>query len=127
MSEGNQLVAVIIEVTNLDRSEALYRNGFGLDLHRSDHQSDDRWIGGPHAAVSWETRGFLHFALYQVKTPEKTERVQLGFSVADLDQAHRAAVAAGATTVHGPRPQPWGRSARYRDFDDNVIELTQRT
>ena len=32
---------------------------------------------------------------------------------------------AGATVVHGPRSEMWGRSARYRDFDDNVIELTQ--
>jgi hypothetical protein len=27
--------------------------------------------------------------------------------------------------VHEPTAQPWGTSARYRDLDGNVIELTQ--
>jgi predicted enzyme related to lactoylglutathione lyase len=62
---SNRLVAVVIEVTDLERSAALYR--------------DER------------------------------------------------ALAAGAEAIHGPKQQPWGRSARYRDYDGNVIELTQRT
>lgn len=126
MPEGNRLVAVIVEVADLDRSEKLYREGFGVDLHRSDHETDDRWIGGDHAAVSWHTGGYLHFALYQAKTNERTRGVQLGFAVDDIEAAHRAALAAGAELVHEPRSQPWGRSARFRDFDGNVIELTQR-
>ena len=32
---------------------------------------------------------------------------------------------AGATLVHEPRAEPWGTSARYRDLDGNVVELTQ--
>jgi len=34
-------------------------------------------------------------------------------------------MSAGVEVVHGPKSQPWGRSARYRDFDGNVIELTE--
>ncbi len=123
----NRLVAVVIEVSDLDRSVRLYRDGFGLDLHASNHDEEgDRWIGGRHAALSWTDGAFLHFALYQAKGDGPTKGVQIGFAVSDIDEAHRRAVAAGATVLHEARDEPWGRSARYRDFDGNVIELTQR-
>ena len=121
---SNRLVAVVFEVADLDRSEALYRDGFGLALHRSLHDNGDRWIGGAHAAVSWTQGAFLHFALYAAKgTP--TVGAQVGFAVANLETACDRALAAGAGLIHGPVSQPWGRSARFRDFDANVIELTQ--
>ena len=123
----NRLVAVVVEVSDLDRSVRLYQDGFGLDLHESDHdKTGDRWIGGRHAATSWADGAFLHFALYQAKADGPTKGVQIGFAVADIDSAHPRAVAAGAIVVHEARDEPWGRSARYRDFDGNVIELTQR-
>ncbi|MDZ7675824.1 MAG: GNAT family N-acetyltransferase [Acidimicrobiales bacterium] len=47
------------EVRDLDRAVALYRDGFGLELHVSDHEggdhgADDRWISGRHAAITWQ-------------------------------------------------------------------------
>jgi len=120
------LVAVVLEVADLDRSVALYRDGFGLDLHIEDHRGDDRWISGRHAATSWTDGGFIHFALYASKDEVRTVAAQIAFQVEDLDVAHGRAIEAGAETVHAPKEQPWGRSARYRDFDGNVIELTQR-
>jgi predicted enzyme related to lactoylglutathione lyase len=123
---SNRLVAVVIEVADLDRAVALYRDGFGVALKPpDDHGSGDRWVSGRHCAVSWTDGAFLHFALYAAKTEERTTHAQISFAVADLDAAHATAVAAGATVVHEPRSEQWGRSARYRDFDDNVIELTQ--
>lgn len=119
-----RLVAVVIEVTDLERSERLYREAFGLDLHASAH--DDRWIGGAHAALSWADGAFLHFALYQAKGGSRTRGAQIGFAVEDLEAAHARALAAGAELVHAPRAEPWGHSARYRDYDGNIIELTQR-
>jgi predicted enzyme related to lactoylglutathione lyase len=119
-----RLVSVVIEVADLERSARLYREGFGLELHSSLHDDDDRWIGGAHAAVSWTDGAFAHFALYAGKGAERTTGAQVGFRVDDLDSAHERAVAAGAEVIHGPIPQPWGRSARYRDFDGNVVELT---
>ncbi|MBI5949180.1 MAG: VOC family protein [Chloroflexi bacterium] len=127
MAGQNRLVAVVVEVSDLDRSARLYRDAFGLELHASDHaEDDDRWIGGRHAAVSWTDGAFLHFALYQGKADGPSKGVQIAFAVDDIDAAHATAVAAGAEVVHGPRDEPWGRSARYRDPDGNVIELTQR-
>lgn len=122
---AQRLTAVVFTVSDLDRAVQLYQDGFGLDLHLDDHQGDDRWISGRHAATSWTDGAFIHFALYATKDGEATTRAQIAFRVADLDAAHARAVAAGARVIHEPKTQPWGRSARYYDFDDNVIELTQ--
>ena len=122
---SNRLVAVVIEVSDLERSAKLYREGFGISLKPADdHGGDDRWISGPHCATSWTDGAFLHLALYEAKT-ETTRNVQLGIRVTDLEAADAAARAAGAEVLHEPRAEPRGRSVRYRDFDGNVIELTQ--
>ena len=122
-------MTVVLEVSDLDRAVALYRDGFGLDLHAADHKGadhaeDDRWISGRHAAISWTEGAYLHFALYESKG-EHTSGAQVSFRVDDIDLAHDRAIAAGAVVLHEPRDEPWGRSARYRDLDDNVVELTQ--
>jgi predicted enzyme related to lactoylglutathione lyase len=127
MTEHNRLVAVVIEVADLDRSAALYRDAFGIPLNPpDDHGGDDRWVSGQHCATSWTDGTFLHFALYEAKTADRTTSVQISFEVPDVDVAHATAVAAGAVVVHEPRPEQWGRSARYRDLDGNVIELSER-
>jgi predicted enzyme related to lactoylglutathione lyase len=124
MAQHGRLVAVILEVSDLDSSVALYRDAFGLDLHPGDNGVDDRWIGGTHAEISWREGAYLHFALYPAKG-QPTSGVQITLSVDDIEGAHAAAVRAGARVLHEPRTEPWGRSARYEDFDDNVVELTQ--
>ena len=126
---SNRLVTVVLEVADLDRSLALYRDAIGLDLHVDDHGGGehgdtDRWIGGRHAAMSWTDGAFLHFALYEAKEEEATRGAQIAFRVADLQATHEAMVRTGAEVLHLPRREPWGMSARYRDFDGNVIELT---
>ncbi len=120
-----RLVAVVLTVSDLDRAIDLYGRGFGLDFHLSDHDGDDIWTSGRHAATSWTDGAFMHFALYETKDGNATSRAQIAFRVDDLESAHQRAVAAGAEIVHDPKPQPWGRSARYRDDDGNIIELTQ--
>lgn len=119
-------MAIILEVSDLDRSVALYREAFGLDLHGGDNGVDDRWIGGRHAEISWREGAYLHFALYPAKG-HPTSGAQITLSVDDIDDAHAAAMHAGARLLHEPRTEPWGRSARYGDFDGNVIELTEHT
>lgn len=129
MKQENRLVTVVLEDRYLDGSVALYRNGFGLDLHVKDHEGgehgqDDRWVSGRHAAITWTEGSFLHFALYEAKDVA-TSGAQVSIRVDDIVASHRAAVAAGAHVLHGPRSEPWGASARYRDLDGNVVELTQ--
>ena len=126
MGQHCRLAAVILEVSDLDSSTTLYRDAFGLDLHPGDNGVDDRWIGGRHAEISWREGAYLHFALYLAKE-EPTSGAQITLSVEDIDIAHATAVRAGAHVLHEPRTEPWGRSGRYKDFDGNVIELTQHT
>ena len=118
-------MTVVLRVSDLDRSSALYRDGFGLDFHFADHDGEDLWTSGRHAATTWTDGAFLHFALYQSKDGSVTTGAQVAFAVDDLEAAHQRALAAGAELVHEPEGQPWGRSARYRDPDGNIIELTQ--
>jgi predicted enzyme related to lactoylglutathione lyase len=126
VGDSNRLVLVVLEVADADRSAALYRDAFGVELHLEDHGGDDRWISGRHAARSWHEGSYLHLALYEAKTSEVTTRAQVGFTVDDIEDAHRVAVAAGAEVVHPPRREPWGSTSRYRDFDGNVVSLTQQ-
>jgi predicted enzyme related to lactoylglutathione lyase len=123
------LILIVVEVADLERSTLLYQKAFGMTLQRGDHASEDqhgdRWTSGDHTACSWSDGAFLHFALYQCKGDPPTTRAQIGFLVDDLDQAHATAVRAGAELVHAPRREP-GTTARYRDYDGNVISLTER-
>lgn len=124
MMHSGRLVTIVLTVSDLDRSVALYRDAFGLDLHVDDHEGDDPFASGRHAATSWTEGAFLHFALYASKDGSTTSGAQIALRVDDLAAAHDRAVAAGAAVIHGPVAQPWGRSARYRDLDGNVIEIT---
>lgn len=129
MAMPTRLVTVVLEVSDLARALVLYRDGFGLDLHLADHEGGrhgetDRWTSGRHAATTWTEGAFLHFALYETKGTT-TSGAQVAFRVGDIDVAHAAALAAGAVMLHPPRDEPWGRSARYRDHDGNVVELTE--
>jgi lactoylglutathione lyase len=125
MAENNRLILVVVEVADLERSAKLYREGFGLELKVENHGGDDRWTSGKHASLSWREASFLHFALYQAKDGSRTSGAQLGFQVDDIQGAHERAVAAGAVVIHPPRPEPWGSTSRYYDFDGNILSLTQ--
>ena len=121
----DRLVTVVLTTSNLERSVDLYGNVLGLDLHIDDHGGDDPWTSGRHAATSWTDGAFMHFAIYETKDGTFTSGAQVAFRVVDINTAHERAVAAGVAVVHAPKSQPWGTSARYRDHDGNVIELTQ--
>ena len=109
MAQHGRLVAVILDVSDLDSSAALYRDAFGLDLHPGNNGVDDRWTGGKHTEISWREGAYLHFALYPAKE-KPTSGAQISLSVDDIDTAHAAAVLAGAPVLHGPRTEPWGRA-----------------
>lgn len=112
-------------ITAVTLAVRLYGDGFGLDFHFDDHQGDEPWISGRHAATSWTDGAFMHFALYEAKDGAPTTGAQIAFRVPDIETAHQRALGAGVEVLHGPKAQPWGTSARYRDDDGNIIELTQ--
>lgn len=120
-------MTVVFTVSDLDQAVAIYGDAFGLTLHIDDHEGDDPWTSGRHAATSWTDGAFIHFALYEARNGQFTTGAQVAFRVSDLAVAHERAVQAGVEVIHAPKAQPWGTSARYRDRDGNVIELTQPT
>lgn len=125
----SRMIFVALNVADLERSVAFYRDGFGIEFHRDDNEPEtDVWYGGRHAAYSWVEGAFLHFALFPARPPERpvSRDVQVGFNATDIELAHARAVRVDAQVVHGPRAEPWGRTARYRDPDGNLISVTQR-
>lgn len=123
---AKRLITLVLEVSSLETSIAFYRDLIGLPLHiGADNGAEgDRWISGDHAAISWTDGAFLHFSLYQAKA-EVTQSAQVAFDTDDLDADHARLAAAGVDVIHPPRPEPWGRTARYTDPDGNVVSLTQ--
>ena len=119
-----RIIALILEVSDVERSLHFYRDLLGVPLRRDlDHGGTDRWISGDHAAYSWHD-SFFHFALYKSKNVV-TRDVQLGFPVGNLDEAHAKLKVAGVPVDIEPRDEPWGRTARYRDPDGNSVSLTE--
>jgi predicted enzyme related to lactoylglutathione lyase len=122
-----RLVAVVLRTADLDRAVHFYGTVLGLDLHIEDHDGDDQWTSGRHAATSWTDGAFMHFAIYETKDGAISSGVQIAFRVTEISTMHERVADAGVEVIHAPKPQPWGISARYRDHDGNVIELTQTT
>ena len=79
------------------------------------------------AACSWTDGAFMHFALYPSREPRRpvTRSVQVGFHVGDFDAAHARILGAGTVIVQEPRNEPWGRTARYLDPDDNIVSIAE--
>jgi lactoylglutathione lyase len=124
MSIG-RLILVVLEVEDLERSIRFYRDQLGIPLKLDiDHGGTDRWISGDHAATSYGDGAFLHFALYKSKSVV-TRNAQIGFATENLAEAHQRLVASSAQVEHGPRDEPWGKTARYIDPDGNSVSLTE--
>jgi predicted RNase H-like nuclease/predicted enzyme related to lactoylglutathione lyase len=114
-----RLAFVALRVRDLEQSVRFYRDALAVPLEMSRADIPGEPV---HAEVSWGA-GAYHFALFP---GEPGSGIELSFYVDDVEAAHRRAVAAGATVVHEPRDQPWGRTAAYADPDGNLVALTQR-
>jgi predicted enzyme related to lactoylglutathione lyase len=120
-----RLILVVLEVEGLKRAVHFCRDQLGIPLKLDvDHGGGDRWISGEHAAISYGENAFLHFALYKSKGVV-TRNVQIGFAIENLEQVHQRLVAADVRVEHGPRDEPWGKTARYIDPDGNSVSLTE--
>ncbi len=118
----------VLVVEDLDRALAFYVDVLGLELnHRS----------GPYAQLR---TGATRLAFYQRDAmaetlgmelqpcPENAPAFELGFFVANVDNAYAELVVSGARAVTPPCDRPWGqRTAYVRDPDGNLIELVEPT
>jgi predicted enzyme related to lactoylglutathione lyase len=118
---GTRLVFVALRVRDLQASARFYRDAIGIPLREAAGDDEET-----HDEYSWTDGAYLHFALFPAGSLGATQRVELAFSVDDLDAAHARAVSANAKVESPPGDQSWGRTAGYRDPDGNLVGLTQR-
>jgi lactoylglutathione lyase len=116
----------VLIVDDLDRALAFYVQTLGLELnHRS----------GPYAQLR---TGVTRLAFYERSAMAETlgtplepaapnaPAFELGFFVANVDNAYAELVVSGAEGVTPPADRPWGqRTAYVRDPDGNLIELVE--
>jgi catechol 2,3-dioxygenase-like lactoylglutathione lyase family enzyme len=127
---NSRLTFVAISVSDLDRSTWFYRDILVIPLREESHDSElnDPWYGGNHAALSWTDGAFIHFAIYPSREPLRptTRGAQIGFHVADFDRLYARAKANDIEVAQDAREEPWGRTARFLDPDDNIVSITER-
>jgi len=116
----------VLIVESLDRALGFYVDTLGLELnHRS----------GPYAQL---VTGVTRLSLYEraamsetlgmtLHAPEDdSPGFQLGFFVANVDNAYAELVVSGAMAVTPPADRGWGqRTAYVRDPDGHLVELVQ--
>jgi len=113
-----------LDVLDVAASVRFYRDVLGLPLEEVDDSSSDPWTRGRRYQAVWQN-GRAVFALFAAMPGAEARGIRVGFLVRDVDRLHRRAVAAGADVLHPPREMPWGRLARYRDPDGNIVGVTQ--
>ena len=126
---GPRQSLTILRCSDLEASLKFFRDGLGLPLHEGSKNAGfegDEFLDGRHFALSWKDGAYLHFALYQAGKRGPTRGGELGFNLTGLDQVHARVSGLGFRVVHPPRPEPWGRTARYEDPDGNVISVSER-
>ena len=114
--------ALVMTTTRLKAMVAFYR-ALGMPLVEERHDDGPLHfaceLGPPDASA--------HVAIYQAKPGDETRAgvrsSLIGFRVASLDVAVRAAVAAGARVEIAPEDVPWGRRAIVVDPDGRRVEL----
>ena len=121
-----QLDYTVLVVEDLDRSVAFYTEVLGIHLsHRSGGYA--QLITGP-TRLALYTREALAATLGEELEPpaRNAPGFQIGFLVADVDEAFADVVARGAEPVKQPVDRFWGqRTAYVRDPDGHLVEFAQ--
>jgi len=121
-----QLDYTVVIVEDLDRALAFYTGVLGITLsHRSGGFA--QLITGP-TRLALYTREAMAATLDREIAPHDPERpgFEIGFMVANVDEAYAEVVAAGAEAVKAPTDRFWGqRTAYVRDPDGHLIEFVQ--
>jgi lactoylglutathione lyase len=117
---------IILIVENLDRALVFYTEVLGLKLgHRS---GDYAQLDTGKTRLALYTRHAMASTLgMSLAAPSsETPGFEIGFKVANVDDAVRELLARGAKLAAAPADRFWGqRTAYVRDPDGHLIELAQ--
>jgi predicted enzyme related to lactoylglutathione lyase len=117
-------LVVGLDVLDVEVSARFYRDILGLPLEPVEEETSDPWSKLRAYQTVWGG-GRQAFALWRAMPGGEARGVRIGFAVRDLNELHRRVVAAGADVLHPPRREAWGRLARYRDPDGNIVGVSQ--
>jgi lactoylglutathione lyase len=118
----------IVYVPDVAASLAFYESAFGLPrrfLHESGTYGELE-TGATTLAFAAHELGELNFRAGHVhaSASEKPLGIEIALVTEDVEQAHRAALAAGAAEVAAPAAKPWGQVVSYvRCPDGSLVEL----
>jgi len=117
----------VLIVEELDRSVAFYSEVLGISLS---HQTSGyaQLITG-QTRLALYTRESMSATLGQeLEAPARNApSSEIGFLVADVDEAYQVITERGAESVKEPTDRFWGqRTAYVRDPDGHLIELVQQ-
>ena len=105
--QDKRIVFLALRVRNYEDTARFYRVVVGVPVEEQDHSDE-----GPHNEFSW-SNPYFHFAIFPASDDEEATRTELAFSVKDVQEVHRRAVAEGVRVVEAPHQEPWGFGATY--------------
>ncbi len=123
--KGFRPVAINVGVRDLGEAIRFYEAAFGAPL-------DVRRVDGLPVHARWQFGEDDSLFLFNIRErgpsdPHREHRSAFGFTVDDLEEAHRRAVAAGAKEHFGPTDEEGApRHSRIEDPSGNRIVLWQR-
>ncbi|MDP8909446.1 MAG: VOC family protein [Chloroflexota bacterium] len=122
--KGFRPVAINVGVRNIEEAIEFYEGAFGakLDIRESDGRpAHARWQFG-----AGDSFFFFNMRERAADDPHREHISAFGFNVADLEETHRRAIAAGAKEHFAPMDAPGlPRHSRLEDPSGNRIVLWQ--
>ncbi|MFD2262129.1 VOC family protein [Lacibacterium aquatile] len=122
-----QLGYVIRYVPNVEASMAFYEAAFGLSrrfLHESGAYGEMETGATALGFASEENAPEFGFAISHQRPDGLPGPQEIAFVIADVADAYRRALAAGAVSLMPPTEKPWGQTVAYvRDSDGALVEL----
>jgi predicted enzyme related to lactoylglutathione lyase len=113
--QDERIIFLALRARNYEDTARFYKDVLGVPVEEEDHSDEVH-----HYEYSWHNP-YFHFAIFPASEDEEATRTELAFSVKDVQEVHRRAVAAGVRIVEAPRQEPWGFGATYIDPDGNSV------
>jgi lactoylglutathione lyase len=118
--------AIILFVSDLQRSKAFYHEVLGLDVQFEDDDSVGFKLEGLAFIVLQVDRARVQLQGEPTATPSMGATAFLTTFTDDVDALHADLVERGIAFFQRPTDQPWGmRTAYFKDPDGHVWEVAQ--